>query len=144
VRRYFVGTCYPSVIPLGRAPLGSTPAGCSLPPSREISCGDLDSGTFYDDVSGAVDQLLKTRTELFDFADVNPGSEWPRVRDMAAYHQGVIDILNKKGYCGLFDGEEIQVKRTNAFSEHYDINYADRYIRTGSGIYRGSCYPAAF
>jgi hypothetical protein len=45
---------------------------------------------------------------------------------------------------GLFDGEEIEVKRTNEFSEHYDVNYADEYIRTGPGIYRGACYPAAF
>jgi hypothetical protein len=144
VRRYFVGTCYPSVIPLGRAPVGQSPAGCSLPPSREVSCGDLDAGAFYDEVSGAVDHLVKTRPDLFDFSDTNPGTDWPRVRDMVAYHQAVIDVLAPKGYCGIFDGEEIQLKRTNQFSEHYDVNYADKYIRTGSGIYRGSCYPAAF
>ena len=144
VRRYFVGTCYPSVIPVSRTPSGASPAGCSLPPSREISCGDLDAGAFFDDVSGAVDELLKTKPEMFDFTDTNPGTGWPRVRDMAMYHQAVIDVLARKAYCGIFDGEEIQVKRTNEFSEHYDVNYADKYIRTGSGIYRGSCYPAAF
>ena len=144
VRRYFVGTCYPSVIPVNRAPAGATPAGCSLPPSREISCGDPESGAFFEDVSGAVDELLKTKPEMFDLGDTNPGTGWPRVLDMAAYHQAVIDILARKGYCGIFDGEEIQVKRTNQFSEHYDVNYADKYIRTGAGIYRGSCYPAAF
>jgi hypothetical protein len=144
VRRYFVGTCYPSVVPVPRAPEGAVPAGCRLPPSREISCGDPEAGAFFEDVSGAVDQLVKTKPELFDFGETNPGTGWPRVRDMAAYHQAVIDILAQKGYCGLFDGEEIQVKRTNEFSEHYDVNYADKYIRTGSGIFRGSCYPAAF
>ena len=41
-------------------------------------------------------------------------------------------------------GEEIQVKRTNEFSEHFDINYADVYVRRGPGTYRSSCYPAAF
>jgi hypothetical protein len=30
-----------------------------------------------------------------------------------AYYQGIIDILVANGYCGLFDGEEIEVKRTN-------------------------------
>jgi hypothetical protein len=144
VRRFFVGTCYPSVIPVSRTPAGSTPAGCNLPPSREISCGDPAAGAFFDDVSSAVDELVKTRPEMFDFADTNPGTGWPRVRDMAAYHLAVIDILARKGYCGIFDGEEIQVKRTNQFSEHYDVNYADKYIRTGPGTFRGSCYPAAF
>jgi len=143
VRRYFVGTCYPSVVPVNRTPAGSSPAGCSLPPSREISCGDPESA-FFDDVSGAVDALLKTRPELFDLGDTNPGTGWPRVRDMVAYHQAVVDALAQKGYCAMFDGEEIQAKRTNAFSEHYDVNYADKYIRTGAGIFRGSCYPAAF
>jgi len=144
VRRYFVGTCYPSVIPVSRAPAGATPAGCRLPPSREISCGDPESGAFFEDVSGAVDELLNTKPEMFDLGDTNPGTGWPRVRDMAAYHRAVADILARKGYCAIFDGEEIQVKRTNEFSEHYDVNYADKYIRTGSGIFRGSCYPAAF
>lgn len=144
VRRYFVGTCYPSVVPVSRTPLGATPPGCSLPPSREISCGDPGDGAYYGDVAAAIDELLKTRPELFDFQDLAKGTEWPKVRDAAAYHQGLIDILLKKGYCGVFDGEEIQVKRTNTFSEHYDVNYADHYIRTGPGIFRGSCYPAAF
>jgi hypothetical protein len=144
VRRYFVGTCYPSVVPVNRAPAGPSPAGCSLPPSREISCGDPEAGSFVDDVSSAIDELLKTKPEMFDFGDTNPGTGWPRVRDMAAYHQAVVEALARKGYCGIFDGEEIQLKRTNQFSEHYDVNYADKYVRTGSGIFRGSCYPAAF
>ena len=144
VRRYFVGTCYPSVVPVGRRAPGGIPGGCNLPPSREISCGDPDAPFFLADVSGALDELLKTKPELFDFTDTNPGTGWPRVKDMAAYYQAFIDILLRKGYCALFDGEEIQVKRTNEFSEHYDVNYADKYIRTGPGSFRGSCYPAAF
>ena len=56
----------------------------------------------------------------------------------------MVSHLSSKGYCAFFDGEEIQLKRTNDFTEHYDVNYSDKYIRTGSGIYRGSCYPAAF
>ena len=36
------------------------------------------------------------------------------------------------------------MKRTNDFSEHYDINYKDEYVRRGNGSYRGACYPAAF
>jgi hypothetical protein len=144
VRRYFVGSCWPSVVPVDRSPRGGAPASCTLPPSREIACGDPEEPAFYGDVSSAVGELLETRPELFDFTDLNRGTDWPRVKDMPAYHQAVIDLLVKKGYCALFDGEEIQVKRTNQFSEHYDVNYADKYIRTGGGTFRGSCHPAAF
>ncbi len=143
VRRYFVGSCYPSVVPVARRKLGGIPGGCNLPPSREISCGD-PAPLYSREVSGAIDELLETKPELFDFTDMAKGTEWPRVKDMPAYYQAIIDILVAKGYCGVFDGEEIEVKRTNDFSEHYDVNYSDTYIRTGSGIFRGSCYPAAF
>ena len=63
---------------------------------------------------------------------------------MAAYHAALVQALSGKGYCAKFDGEEIQLKRSNEFTEHYDVNYADKYIRRGPGAYRGSCYPAAF
>lgn len=143
IRRYFVGTCWPAVIPVSRLPLGGTPGGCSLPSSREISCGDPEP-RFDGDVASAIDELLKNRPELFDFDDVARGTKWPRVKDLPAYYQALIDILARKGYCGLFDGEEIQIKRTNELSEHYDVNYQDKYIRTGPGSFRGSCYPASF
>ena len=82
--------------------------------------------------------------ELFDFSDINPGTDWPRVTNIDAYQQGVVDLLAQQGYCAFFDGEEIQMKRTNEFSEHYDVNYKDEYVRRGDGAYRGACYPAAF
>jgi len=143
IRRYFVGSCYPSVVPVARRGPGGVPGGCSLPASREISCGEPEP-LFDGDVAGAIDQLLKTKPEMFDFTDIARRTDWPRVKDLPAYYQAVIDILAGKGYCALFDGEEIQVKRTNEFSEHYDVNYSDKYVRTGPGSYRGACYPAAF
>jgi hypothetical protein len=143
IRRKFIGSCYPSVIPVKRRALGGIPGGCNLPPSREVTCGD-PAPLFDGDVAGAIDQLLKTRPELFDLTDIAPRTDWPRVKDMPAYYQALIDILVGKGYCALFDGAEIQVKRTNELSEHYDVDYADKYIRTGPGSFRGSCYPASF
>jgi len=143
VRRKYVGNCYPSVIPVAHRKLGGIPGGCNLPPSREITCGD-PAPAFNAVVGGAIDELLKTKPELFDFKDIAPRTNWPAVKDMHAYNQGIIDILVAKGYCGLFDGAEIAVKQTNDFSEQYDINFQDKYVRTGPGSYRGSCYPAAF
>ena len=142
-RRRFIGSCYPSVIPVARRKLGGIPGGCNLPASREISCGDPPP-TFDGDIASAIDQVLKTKPQLFDFNDIAPRTDWPAVKDLPAYYQGVIDILVAKGYCALFDGEEIAIKRTNDFSEQYDVNYKDKYVRTGPGAYRGSCYPAAF
>jgi hypothetical protein len=144
VRRYFVGTCWPSTIPVRRRTAPPPPAGCALPPSVEVSCGDPAS-RFVEKVLAAITQVEKEKPELFDFADRSPQG-WPRVKDMAAYQGAVIDVLTDQGFCGRLDGrgEEIELKRTNEFTEHFDINYQDKYVREGSGIYRGACYPAAF
>jgi hypothetical protein len=143
VRHYYLVTCTPAVVPLARRAPAPSPAGCSLPPSVEVAC-DRTSPQFYGDVEAAVDQVLKQKPELFDFDQKAAGTDWPVVKDMTAYHMAVVSALAAKGYCGLFDGEEIQLKRSNELSEHYDVNYADRYIRRGNGIFRTSCYPAAF
>jgi hypothetical protein len=141
VREYYIGTCYPAVFPLSRSAPAPSPDGCSLPPSAEVACGTPDS-QFVGEVLSAIDQVTVQKPELFDFGSTSNG--WPLVKDMPSYHAAVIQALTQKGYCGKFDGEEIAVKRTNDFTEHFDINYADKYIRKGPGIYRGSCYPAAF
>ena len=141
VRQYYVGTCYPAVFPLNRITPGPSPAGCSLAPSVEVACGVPDS-QFRGEVESAIEQVLAQKPELFDMSQSSNG--WPLVKDMEAYHAAVIQTLGQKGYCGKFDGEEIQVKGSNDFTEHFDINYADRYIRKGPGIFRGSCFPAAF
>lgn len=144
VRQAYIGTCYPAFVPIRRGEAAPSPAGCTLAPSREIACGREPEGGFYADVSAALDELLKSRPELFDATDLAPGTDWPRVRDVNEYHSALASILVGRGYCARFDGEEIQLKRTNERSEHYDVNYADKYIRTGAGTYRVSCYPAAF
>ena len=143
VRHYYLVTCTPAVLPLARRSPAPSPSGCSLPPSVEVAC-DRTAPQFYDDVETAVDQVLKQKPELFDFDQKAAGTDWPVVKDMTAYHLAVVNALAAKGYCGLFDGEEIQLKRSNELSEHYDVNYADRYVRRGTGIFRTSCYPAAF
>jgi hypothetical protein len=143
IRRSYMVTCTPAVFPLARSNPAPSPAGCSLAPSSEVACGRT-SPQFLDDVEVAVDQILKQKPELFDFGQTASGTDWPFVKDMPAYHLAVVNALATKGYCGRFDGEEIQLTRSNELSEHFDINYADRYVRRGPGIFRTSCYPAAF
>jgi len=138
-------TCIPSVIPIAEGPLPPPQAGCALPSSREIACSREDFGRYYEDVQAAVEQIQKDKPELFDPSDTAAGTDWPRVKDINAYMEGVADILRKKGYCATGPGEEIGVKRgSNTFSELYDIDLSGQYIRTGPGSYRSTCFPASF
>jgi hypothetical protein len=143
IRRYYVNTCEPAVFPLARRPLPAPPGGCSLGPSYEVACG-VPPSQYIDDVAAAVEQLQKDKPGIFDTGTIAPGRDWPEVKDWPAYYQGVIDLLSKKGYCGRFNGEELEVKKTNEFSESFDINYQDKYVRLGPGIYQSACYPAQF
>lgn len=138
-------TCYPSTVPIARGALPAQQSGCSLPSSQEVACGREPYGQFYEDVEAAITQILSTRPELFDFGQWAPGTDFPLVKDIDAYHKGVADIMTTKGYCAKADGEEIALKKgTNARSEQYDVDLQGKYIRRGAGIYRASCYPAAF
>jgi hypothetical protein len=138
-------TCTPSAVPIPQGALPPALAGCPLASSSEIACGREPSGRYLADVEAAIVQLQKDKPELFNFNDYAQGSGAPAVTDIDAYHQGVADMLIKKGYCAKPDGEEIAVKiGSNTFSEQYDVDLSGKYVRTGSGIYRTSCYPAAF
>jgi len=137
-------TCTPSAVPFPPHGFHPVPSGCPLPPSREVACGREPEGRYLGDVEAAIEQIQKDKPELFDNNDLS-GQGWPAVRNIDAYFDGVVEILAKKGYCARHDGEEVQLKvGSNTFSEQYDVDFQHRYIRTGSGIYRASCYPAAF
>ncbi len=143
ISRKYASTCYPAVFPLSRDNPAPSPAGCALAPSEEITCGDMPS-QYITDVQQAITDVVKLRPELFDLTEhARNNPEWYKVKDLGAYQMAVIDQLSKKGYCGK-SGEEIEIKRTNEFNENFDINYQDQYIRNGSGIYKGTCYPASF
>ena len=138
-------TCSPSVIPIPAGPLPPSPAGCPLAPSREVACGREPQGRYFGDVTSAIEQVLKEKPELFNYGDTAQGTGLPSVNNLSAYHAAVVDVLVKKGYCAKDDGEELALKQgSNTFSEQYDINVGDKYVRMGSGIYRASCYPATF
>lgn len=139
----YIGSCAPAIFPRGGRRPWPVPDHCSLPASDFVACGRPES-RYYGHVEAAIDQMLSEHPELFDYSDINPGTDWPRITNPEAYQLAVVDILVEKGYCTIFDGEEITMKRTNDFSEHYDINVKDVYVRRGYGIYRGACYPSAF
>ena len=130
IHRIYMVTCTPAVFPLERASPAPSPAGCCLAPSVEVAC-DRTYPRYPADVETAIDQVLTQNPELFDLSQTTSGSDWPVVRDLAAYHPAVVEAFDRTGYCGKFDGEEIQLKRSNETTEHYDVNYADRYVRPG-------------
>jgi hypothetical protein len=143
--RTYRTTCRPSAVPPPQAPLAPSPPGCSLPPSREVACSREAAGHFYHQVEAAIDEVLENRPELFDFNDTATRTDWPRIRNLEAYQQAVVDSLVGQGFCAKSDRlEEVAVKLENARSEQYDVQLADQYVRRGGGIYRTSCYPAAF
>ncbi|HYN02273.1 MAG TPA: hypothetical protein VE359_07495, partial [Vicinamibacteria bacterium] len=69
-------TCSPSAVPLPTRGLPPQQAGCPLAPSLEIACGREPEGKYYGDVEAAISQVLKEKPELFDFTDINPGSDF--------------------------------------------------------------------
>jgi hypothetical protein len=66
------------------------------------------------------------------------------VLDPDAYVAGVVQGMGRRGYCALYDGEELAVKNTNDFSDQFDILTADNRVRSGSESYRATCRPAWF
>jgi hypothetical protein len=138
----YASTCVPAWFPLP-APPPIVTAGCPLPPSQEVACDDRGQASFYPLVDAAIDKLLHEQPQLFDFNDVK-GQNWPRVVNIDGYTQGIAKILSAQGLCARFDGREMQVKQTNDYNDQYAVLLSETWIRRGTGIYRGSCYPSSF
>jgi hypothetical protein len=135
-------TCRPAAI---EAPPGlpGTVAGCTLTGSYAIACG-RERPSFLRPVEDAIDQLSRDHPEVFDLGTNGPSPGWYKVRNVSGYVNGVAEILKARGYCAIWDGEELAVKNENRFSDQYDILTSSNFVRRGDGAYRSSCYPAAF
>jgi hypothetical protein len=136
-------TCFPAAFPLPPPPFLPN-NGCKLAPSRDLACSREADFFYLADVEASIDQVMREHPEVFDFNVHAPGANWPGVQDFDRYHEYVVQSLIAKGYCAIFDSEEIQVKTENRFTEHYDIHLGDGYVRRGEGSYRSTCWPAAF
>jgi hypothetical protein len=106
--------------------------------------GGIES-VFLGDVLDAIDTLVSTRREIFDFR--TPAADGGlRVVDTDAYYQGVVDILGTKGLCAApsFGPVTLLVKRTNDFSEAFVILSPRNSVRRGDSDYAAHCSPAEF
>ena len=91
----------------------------------------------------AIAEVENEVPELFDFNDAQGGLSY-RVLDRDRYHQEVVVRLQRKGFCAVFDGEEVGLKNTNDFNEQYQVMSSLGYVRWGGGAYRSTCFPAWF
>ena len=97
----------------------------------------------FGEVDSALTRATQTRPDLFDFGDKKCENCY-RVKTVNGYVAEVQRQLSADGICSHYDGEELAVKNTNAFSEQYDILLSSGHMRRGVGSYRGVCRPAWF
>jgi hypothetical protein len=117
---------------------------CPLPPgggSGEHCPYELPF--FALDVNEAIAIVENEHPELFDFARSRGGLSY-LVRDRDRYTRGVAYVLSTRGFCAIWDGNELAMKRVNEFNEQYAIVTSDDYVRWGGGAYQSTCHPAWF
>lgn len=136
-------TCYPASFPTPAPPLHATP-GCNLAPSRSLTCTRELPPRYLADVDAAIDKVAREHPEVFDFNVVQPGTPWFKIVDPDRYFVFMVQAMTSFGYCAIYDGEELGIKKENAFNEQYDIFAGEGFIRRGEGSYRSTCYPSTF
>jgi len=101
--------------------------------------------SFLAEVESALDQLVREEPRIFNLNKTSKGCpNCYEVLNADRYVQRMAQLMSQRGLCGLYDGEELAVKKTNAFNDQYDIFTADGFIRRQSGSYRSTCSPAWF
>ena len=149
-RSYFnhVVTCRPA-LPVPNPPPG--PGGqrdpdCKLAPSASYWCAR--SGPELDgEVYAAQDDLIaedraRTAPQIFDFNSKGSSDVYSfKIVNEPNYIAGMLRKLKARGMCAAYDGDEFNVKRTNLFSENYDLTRFDQYsIR----LYGATCRDAQY
>jgi hypothetical protein len=121
--------------PAGTALPGTT---CNLPPSGQShSCSrEGTDGVFRHDVDTAIHQLMAEQPQIFSGM---------HIKDRGAYRVGVTRNLEAMGYCAMWDGPDVGIKKdNNEISEHYHIDISNGTVNRGSAAYILRCHPAAF
>ncbi|HET7745656.1 MAG TPA: hypothetical protein VFM29_00040 [Vicinamibacteria bacterium] len=134
----------PSPSPSPSAEVG-IPAGTSCRygvGSPTASCA-RHSAQLSDAVSSAIDELVRTKPDLFDLNDQFSEGAY-RVRNVDKYYAGVVEILQQRDFCAAVLFDDLLVKNSSEFSEAYDILLGSGHIWKGSGSYQETCQPASF
>jgi hypothetical protein len=125
------------------APAPTPIYGCGLPRGTGIGrdCPRLRA-TYAAELEAAIEQVVEEYPWFFDFRRARGGPASYRVRNPAGYNREVVETLRRRGFCALDDGQEIGIKTTNDFSDHYQILSSDLFIIRGLPSYRSTCFPA--
>src|SRR5262245_28570347 len=124
---------------------GPSAQGCGLPPGTGDGNGcPRQSPSFLSDVESALDQLIAEEPGVFDKSDTQGCGTCYKVVDVQRYITRMPQLMQQRGLCAMYDGEELAVKNSNAFNDQYDILTAGMFIRRDMGSYRSTCYPAWF
>jgi hypothetical protein len=121
----------------------SAPRGCGLAAGGPFHRCSRDLPFFNFEMNEAIAEVENEMPELFDFNDWQGGLSY-RVLDTVRYHEEVVARLEAKGFCAVWDGEEVGVKNSNDFNEQYQAMTSLGYVRWGGGSYRSTCYPSWF
>jgi len=120
--------------------------GCGVGPGNGSGegCPRLEP-SFLSEVESAMDQLVRQEPQIFNLNRTSKGCpNCYQVVNADRYVQRMAELMSQRGLCGLYDGEELAVKRTNAFNDQYDIFTSDGFMRRQLGSYRSTCTPAWF
>jgi len=91
-----------------------------------------------------MDQVVREEPEFFDTSQARGCDNCWYVINPHRLTLRMTQILNERGLCSIYDGEEIAVKNTNDWNDQYDVLTAENYLRRQEGSYRATCYPAWF
>jgi hypothetical protein len=117
--------------------------GCGLPRGTGLGRGcPRVRSTFHAEVEAAIQQVVDEYPWFFDFRRARGGPTSYRVRNPAGYNREVVNTLRRSGFCALDDGQEIGVKTSNDFSDHFQILSSDLFVIRGLPSYRSTCFPA--
>lgn len=133
------------------APVDATPhvcptAGAPMDCSKGTGTGEGDQckdapSCYVARVQKAVNDTVAAHPTWFDTS-----GGCPKILAVDAFLDEVVARLSAEGYCAIRDpnapGEEISMKKDNAFTENFDIVASTGCARSGTAIYTGYCAPA--
>ena len=117
--------------------------GCGLPRGIGLgrNCPRLRP-SFDVPLEAAAQKVVDDFPWFFDFRRARGTPISYRVVNPAGYNREVVENLRRAGYCALDDGQEIGIKDSNNFSDHYQILSSDLFMIRGLAAYRSTCIPA--
>ena len=132
----------PNPTPNPAPPPSSSGCGVGRGPG-ENNCART-SPSFLGEVESALDQLAREEPRIFDLKETQGCGNCYKVVDVQRYVSRMPKLMQQRGLCSIFDGEELAVKENNDYNDQYDILTSNNYIRRQAGSYRSTCRPAAF